>query len=357
MVRMSEDMRTEMNPADVIVPREMGLGVQLRLARERAGLGLDEVARNLHVTDRVIESLEDEHFDELPPPIFVRGYLRQYAALLHMPPEDLVHLYNTTYAERPAPLIRESLRQRLVDRQFGFRIWPVLTVLVVVATLLGIWIFGGQPKLSQVSDALQEKPASEATPHAGHASIPAAHKHNEHQRAEPGPAQRPQGQEGQGAREPQSLSTPVSTPIVASQGQQASPAAVPGEQQAQGSLRNQTAKSQAMLPFLQQDDTQHAGSPPPASAMTPAVPGEREVQFQFSKDCWIEVHDADGRKVLATMGRTGETRSIRGKAPLSVLLGNAGGVAIRVDGKKYDFTKYVQKSQLARFRIPAADQS
>jgi cytoskeleton protein RodZ len=81
------------------------------------------------------------------------------------------------------------------------------------------------------------------------------------------------------------------------------------------------------------------------------------VQFQFSRDCWFEVQDANGNKVVATMGRAGESRTIHAKAPMSVLLGNATGVTILVDGKKLDFSKYIQKSQLARFRIPPAGRS
>lgn len=354
MEHMMENMKTETKAMDVEPPTELGLGAQLRLARERAGLGRAEVARNLRVTDRVIECLEYELFDELPAPIYVRGYLRQYAALLRMPPEEMVHLYNRTCAERPAPLIRESLRQRLVDRQFGFRVWPVLTVLVAAATLLGLWLFGGQPNLSQVSDVLQDKPATNAMPGTGTTTM--------------------SGGQQQSSVVPQKTPTP----------------AKPGEQRAMPVGRDEaTAVSDNSHSPAGQDwqpdramsakerardnpDANANGQPPPgslsgqetqqsiqsglaASSSTAAVPGLRDVQFQFSKDCWIEVRDADGRKILVSMGRAGETRSIRAKAPLAVMLGNASGVAILVDGKKFDFSKYLNKSQISRFRIPAAD--
>lgn len=348
----------DMNELDVVVSPEpeVGLGAQLRLARERAGLGLAEVARNLHVTNRVIESLEDEQFDELPPPIFVRGYLRQYASLLHMSPEEVVHLYNRKFAERPVPLTRESLRQRLVDRQLGFRIWPVLTVVVVVATVLGLWLFGGQPKLSEVSDVLQEKPASDVAPGASTTSAPPEPHANASQQSA---ALQPEGkvaqQQGTGHNVPSAVADLpsgslrdqkiVSSPLKGSQPDNVRKNALVTDQAPLGSM----PKNQAQ---------QKPGAQVAASLPAPDIASdERNVQFQFSRDCWFEVQDANGNKVLATMGRAGETKTVHAKAPMSVLLGNATGVTIFVDGKKLDFSKYVQKSQLARFRIPSAGQS
>jgi cytoskeleton protein RodZ len=330
----------------------MGLGAQLRLARERAGLGLSEVARNLHVTNRVIESLEYEQFDELPPPIFVRGYLRQYASLLHMSPEEVVHLYNRTFAERPAPLIRESLRQRLVDRQLGFRIWPVLTVAVVVATVLGLWLFGGQPKLSEVSGVLQEKPASNVAPGVSTTSAPPEpHVTNASQQSATLRSEEKGAQQGARPNMPPAV---AGLPSGVRQDQKSTPSPLQGVQQ--DDVRNGLASGQALLESSARDQTQQkAGAQAAASLPAPDVAAdERSVQFQFSKDCWFEVQDANGNKVLATMGRAGESKTIHAKAPMSVLLGNATGVTILVDGKKLDFSKYIQKSQLARFRIPPA---
>ena len=347
----------DMNELDVVVPPEpeMGLGAQLRLARERAGLGLSEVARNLHVTNRVIESLEYEQFDELPPPIYVRGYLRQYASLLRMSPEEVVHLYNRKFAERPAPLIRESLRQRLVDRQFGFRIWPVLTVVVVVATVLGLWLFGGQPKLSEVSDVLQEKPAPNVAPGVSTTSAPPEpHAANASQQSATLRSEEKGAQQGTGPSMPPAV---IGLPSGAPQDQKNTHS--PLQEGQQDHVRNGLASSQAPLETSARNQAQQkAGAQAADSLPAPdAASDERSVQFQFSRDCWFEVQDANGNKVVATMGRAGESRTIHAKAPMSVLLGNATGVTILVDGKKLDFSKYIQKSQLARFRIPPAGRS
>src|SRR5690606_16764920 len=56
-----------------------GIGEQLRRARDKRGLSVEELARSLKLESRIIEKLESEAFEELPPPAFVRGYLRAIA--------------------------------------------------------------------------------------------------------------------------------------------------------------------------------------------------------------------------------------------------------------------------------------
>lgn len=363
MEHMMENMKTEMRATDVEPSAELGFGAQLRQARERAGLGRAEVARNLRVTDRVIECLEYELFDELPPPIFVRGYLRQYAAMLRIPSEEIIHLYNRTHGERPAPLIRESLRQRLVDRQLGFRVWPVLTVLVVVATLLGLWLFGGQ-HLTQVADVLQDKPlqnntlqeqaASKAMPDAGRTTMSAGLSSGGPQKTAP---PKPGEQRAVPFGQHETTAASGNSPPPAAQGRQSDP--VPADlAQAEVAKDRLTDNPNTQLPadpLSGQDAPQSTRAGQTVSSTPSVVPGERVVQFQFNKDCWLEVRDADGNKVFTSMAHAGETKTFRVKAPLAVLLGNASGVTIRVDGKPFDFSRYRNKSQIARFHIPAAD--
>lgn len=66
------------------------LGTTLRLEREKRGINIDEVAAQLKLSARQIKALEDEQFDALPGSIFIRGFVRNYARLLHINPEPLL---------------------------------------------------------------------------------------------------------------------------------------------------------------------------------------------------------------------------------------------------------------------------
>jgi cytoskeleton protein RodZ len=59
-----------------------GIGAPLRAARERAGMSLAQAAQRLHVSADVLEALEDEQFERLGAPIYVKSYLGRYAELL-----------------------------------------------------------------------------------------------------------------------------------------------------------------------------------------------------------------------------------------------------------------------------------
>ena len=67
-----------------------GVGAELASARESQGLGLPEVALQLKFSQRQLEALEAERFNELPGATIARGMLRNYARLLKLDPDPLL---------------------------------------------------------------------------------------------------------------------------------------------------------------------------------------------------------------------------------------------------------------------------
>jgi len=58
------------------------IGQLLRERREERGLTFDEVSDALCVRKRVVGAIEAGDWDRLPHPVYVKGYITQYAALL-----------------------------------------------------------------------------------------------------------------------------------------------------------------------------------------------------------------------------------------------------------------------------------
>ena len=77
-----------------------GLGIGEALIRARAARGrtLDDAERDTGITRRYLQALEDEQFDLLPAPVYVRGFLRSYCRYLGID---------------SAPLLAEVRRHRL----------------------------------------------------------------------------------------------------------------------------------------------------------------------------------------------------------------------------------------------------
>lgn len=67
-----------------------GCGTRLRQAREAAGLTLEDVGQRLRMPVQVVKSLEQEQWQKLGAPVFVRGQLRSYARLLGVDVSELL---------------------------------------------------------------------------------------------------------------------------------------------------------------------------------------------------------------------------------------------------------------------------
>lgn len=69
------------------------LGHVLREARETKGLTLAEVEEKTRINRRFLVALENGAYQDLPTPVHVRGFLRNYARFLNLAPEPLLERY------------------------------------------------------------------------------------------------------------------------------------------------------------------------------------------------------------------------------------------------------------------------
>ncbi len=95
-------------------------GGMLRAERERRGYSLQHAAEDLHLDTWVIEALEANRFEALGAPVYARGHLRKYAALLGLSPATLLERYEAmggTPAD-PTPIpVAMSTPVRVVERR------------------------------------------------------------------------------------------------------------------------------------------------------------------------------------------------------------------------------------------------
>jgi curved DNA-binding protein CbpA len=84
--------REPSTPAEILAARGPS-GATLRAVRERAGLSLEDVGEQTRIAVRFLSAIEEETFDRLPSATFVRGYVREIAAILGLDEEDVVEGY------------------------------------------------------------------------------------------------------------------------------------------------------------------------------------------------------------------------------------------------------------------------
>ena len=74
-------------------------GAQLREVRIGLGLTLDAIVEETKVRSAHLDAIEQERFGELPAPVFVRGFLREYSRCLGLPYDEVTRLYMLRYED------------------------------------------------------------------------------------------------------------------------------------------------------------------------------------------------------------------------------------------------------------------
>jgi cytoskeleton protein RodZ len=116
------------------------IGEMLREARMRKRIDMTEVESATKIRGKYLRALENEEWDLLPGPTFVKTFLRTYAEYLGLDPRLLVEEYRQRY-ERPAtqdltPFTASRGRGRPRRRRMA-SMAPVLVIVGCVAVLLG----------------------------------------------------------------------------------------------------------------------------------------------------------------------------------------------------------------------------
>src|SRR5690606_2815131 len=135
----------------------LGLGERLRSARKARAMTLDQASQALRIEAPVLRSLEENRFEELGAPVFVRGHLKAYARLLGLSEDTVLAAYRAAVpdSERPPRVARERERPITAGPGAG----SVVTLLLVVLGLIALfWLMREEPA-APVTEALIESPA------------------------------------------------------------------------------------------------------------------------------------------------------------------------------------------------------
>jgi cytoskeletal protein RodZ len=119
------------------------LGAKLRGERERRGIGIDEIEAETRIRAKFLLALEEERFDVLPGPAYVRAFVRDYAEQLGLDPQELVNELNARPELVPAEVVMVPPRQvadvPLFDRRARIVVWVAAAVaLALVAAIAAV---------------------------------------------------------------------------------------------------------------------------------------------------------------------------------------------------------------------------
>ena len=147
-VRLAESlsmMSSVTEPRDTL-PHAPRAGADLRLARERVGWSLPEIAAVLHIRPLFLAALEDGRIDELPGNAYALGFLRTYASALGLDANEIARRFKAeaaavnrkTELQFPAPVPERGVPAGAV---------VLLGVLLAVAVYAGWYRLSGEGRL------------------------------------------------------------------------------------------------------------------------------------------------------------------------------------------------------------------
>ena len=91
------DLEREDEPAATVAqqiiidadPQKMP-GLFLQQSRKALGLSLQEVAARTKIRSSFLQSIEEQRFDFLPAPVYLRGFLREFARMVNVPDANVL---------------------------------------------------------------------------------------------------------------------------------------------------------------------------------------------------------------------------------------------------------------------------
>lgn len=97
----------------------MDLGTDLKIARERAGFSLSELAARTRIPLRSLRAIEENDFAAVPPGIFVRSFIRNYAREVGLDPGEAIAQYRSM--TEPVVEHDDAPSSEVVDEQIQSR--------------------------------------------------------------------------------------------------------------------------------------------------------------------------------------------------------------------------------------------
>jgi cytoskeleton protein RodZ len=347
---------TEDKANDTPRPGGIGPGERLQAARIKKSLSLKDVAGRMHLSPSILEAIEENNFDEITAPIFVKGYLRAYARIVSLGEDEMIQQYIDFYSEEDPPINTTSHMVPELSATDTRIKWTTYFVIVVLGVLLTAWWWNKQQNqevplsLDVQSSHLDENASTEAVVdsdiQAGSETSIAADVTTavvESESAESSDAPVTAAADSSAEIDPAAdeVVEPVveelaETDAVTEQGTSAAAVALPLE--TDSSPTTDEPELQAV-----------AGTRDQPAQVAPS--GSDKLKIIIHADTWADVKDSNNYQLIYDLLRADSSVELTGDAPFTVFLGNGHGVEILVNGEEVGFSARIRDDNTARIDI------
>lgn len=270
---------------------EAGPGALLRQRRMERQLSIEDVAQALRLAPKQLRAIEQDDYDHLPGPTYVRGYLRSYAQFLGLPVDTVLEFYNRQPAAAKAiDLAKNAPAPQMNSDHHVIKI----TTLIVAGLVLGLAAVWWQGR-DDSPIRLRKPPVAQV----------------------------------------EAIVSDVA----------------PAPRQDTVSTSAESRASTTPMPAGDSPPPEPAPARTPVIATAPAAPaGPRPLVLHFQQDSWADVRDGAQTRLLYTVISAGKVIRLGGVPPFSVYLGNASGVRVEYNGRPVDVSRH-QRGPIARLTV------
>lgn len=280
------------------------LGTRLKIAREAKALALEKIADELRIDAHVLRALEEDRIEDIGvAPVFIKGYLQQYGRRLDLNYGELRAAYLAQIGREDVELLPSRVIRLRDERQITIWIIAALVLLLLGVFLFVWWLGYDEPGFGAAAPAARPRVETVAPVLA----------------PPPAPAVR-EGAEADVGED----AAPNVEPVVSPPAAQTVPLTV------------RSANT--------------------AATAAPIEDGAALITLTFREQSWAEITAGDGRQLFYDLGSAGSATTVAAPLPVSVLLGNAEGVDIAVDGVPFAIPRQGRRGNIANFVITPASE-
>ncbi|RKZ77946.1 MAG: hypothetical protein DRR16_28680 [Candidatus Parabeggiatoa sp. nov. 3] len=297
-------------------------GVRLRHVREKNKWSVKHIADRLFLDVHVIEALEADNYDGLPPTIFVRGYLRNYAKLLELSPESIMESFERLQEQPKASSITPQKQNKQTS---SHDVGPSIITGIVIVTLLILVTWAGL-RFYPPNPALTPAPELQTPVVTAPQEETPSLKTWSDQQIESNTSLISRLDTDTSSNRPSEPPVSVLTPAIVSQ-----------------PTDNKVSSNQPAVPDMPQEEVA-------------ATPDPRKMILHFKARTWIRITDNTGKKLYEGISNSGKVLPLEGTPPFYLKIGNLDGVDIEYQDETKDIKTFPKRRGRKRLYIVGYEQ-
>lgn len=263
------------------------MAIDLKSEREKKKISLAQIASDTHISLRYLESIEEGRYSDLPGGVYNRAFIKAYCESINLDPHEILEHYDAQVSTS----IQENSPKTVIlpPQQSSFVIPIPILIWSIMLLISAIGLFFSRGWIAELfSPYFAEKPAADVQ----YQNLPESMKDS------------------------QSEYSSTSAAAVES-------ADTAGASPGNAAVTQVTGKTVSANT-----------APPGADPVQSVISGETKLRMEVvaTETCWISV-DVDGRPSSRRLMEPGEEQVFNALERLFILVGNAGGVHLKINGK------------------------